>query len=200
MNTPRELLGILEDFAQKVAEHQVDRAEAVAGIRDVVREKYPDLLAALAEGWADTELDRRVKRYVGRRNKSDSAAIARKLAAQGLEQPDLDGNTVHDWFAAFADAETTVLEDHAVYVSSNLASAWRLVDSFEFREEEFELYFAASGNNASATRAQAIEALKRMPEAERRNLRAAIRARLMARRRESFDRRYGAGGGQAAEG
>jgi hypothetical protein len=199
VNTPRELLGILEDFAQKVAEHQVDRAEAVAGIRDVVRAKYPDLLAKLAEGWADTELDRRVKRYIGRRNKTDGAAMARKLAAQGLEQPDLEGNVVHDWFAAFADAETTTLEDHGVYVSSNLASAWRLVDSFEFREEEFELYFAASGNNANATRSQAIEALKRMPEPERRNLRAVIRARLMTQRRAAFDRRYGVSG-QAAEG
>ena len=49
------------------------------------------------------------------------------------------------------------------------------------------------------TREQAVDALKRMPEAKRKALRAEVKAKLAAERRAFAERRYG-GFGQAAEG
>ena len=67
MSTPRELLGIRDDLAQKVAERQLDRSDAVADLRAAV-DKYPELMGKLADDWADTEIDRGVKKYITRRN------------------------------------------------------------------------------------------------------------------------------------
>lgn len=196
MSTPRELLGIRDDLAKKVAELQLDRNEAVADLRAAVA-KHPELLDKLADDWADTEIDRGVKKYVARRNKSANAEIARKLAELGLERPTLDGDVPP--ISQDDPSYSSTLSDYADYVSANLASSWRLLKSFEDREENHEVLVAAAGGNLSATREQAVDALKRMPEAKRKALRAEVRAKLAAGRRAFSERRYG-DFGQAAEG
>lgn len=196
MSTPRELLSIRDDLAQKVAERQLDRNDAVADLRAAVA-AYPDLLDKLASDWADTEIDRGVKNYVARRNKAESAEIARKLAELGMERPMLDGSVIP--LSQEDPSYAGSLSDYGDYVTTNLASAWRLVKSFEVREEDHQLLAAAVDGNLEATREQAVDALKRMPEARRKALRASIAARLAAERREFMQQRYG-DFGQAAEG
>lgn len=197
MSTPRELLAKRDELAQRVAERELARADAIASLRAEAA-KHPELLDQLATDWAGVQIDRGVKKYVIRRNKADSAQIARDLARVGLEQPGLDGTVDHDWFTAAGRAESTTLRTDGEYVSGNLASAWRLVRSFEMRQEEHELLLAAVGDNADATRERAIEALNQMPEARQRVLRARIRARLHADRLTFVERRYSFG--EAAEG
>lgn len=196
MTTPRELLAIRDDLAKKVAERQLDRIDALADLAAAAR-KYPELLEKLADNWADTELDQGVKRYIARRNKTADAAIAKKLAELGLEQPTLDGNVIpisqHD------PSYSVVLADYGDYVSTNLASAWRLVTSFESREEDHELLVAAVGGDLRVTREQAIDALKRLPEARRQKLRVAVKAKLTTERISFVHERYREHG-QAAEG
>lgn len=196
MSTPRELLGIRDDLAKKVAERQLDRTEAVADLRAAVA-KHPELLDKLADDWADTEIDRGVKRYVGRRNKAEAAAIARKLAELGMERPTLDGNVIP--ISQEDPSYSTTLADYWDDLSERLASSRRLVKGFEVREEDHEVLLAAVDGNLSATREQAIDALKRMPEAKRKALRAATRSKLLAQREALFQQRYG-DYGQAAEG
>lgn len=197
MSTPRELLDIRDDLAKKVAERQLDRGKAVADLTAAVKATHPDLLDKLAEEWADTQIDRGVKRYVAKRNKTENAEISRKLAELGMERPTLDGNVIP--ISQDDPSYTTTLADYADYVTTNLASAWRLVKSFESREEDHEMLAAAVDGNLSATREQAVDALKRMPEAKRQALRTAIAARLSAERYAFFQQRYG-DYGQAAEG
>lgn len=196
MSTPRELLSIRDDLAQKVAELQLDRNDAVADLRAAVA-KYPDLLDKLAADWADTEIDRSVKRYIAKRNKTAGAEIVRRLAELGMEQPTLDGKVVP--VSQYDPSYKTTLADYGDYVSTNLASAWRLVKSFEGREEDHELLAEAVGGNLGATREQALDALKGMPEAKRLALRTAVEAKLSARRLAFLQRRYG-DYGQAADG
>jgi len=196
VSTPRELLSIRDDLAKKVAEHQLDRHDAVADLRAAAT-AYPELLDKLTDDWADTEIDKSVKRYVAKRNKTDGAEIARKLAELGLERPTLDGDVIP--ISQEDPSYSTTLADYADYVSVNLASSWRLLKSFEVREEDHGLLAAAADGNLSATREQAIDALKRMPEAKRKALRAGIKAKLAAERRAFTERRYGTDG-QAAEG
>ena len=196
MSTPRELLGIRDDLAKKVAERQVDRHDAVADLRAAVA-AYPELLDKLTDDWADSEIDRGVKKYIAKRDQAANAAIARKLAELGLERPTLDGQVVP--ISQDDPSYSTTLADHEDYVSVNLASAWRLVKSFETREEDNQLLKAAAGGDRSATREQAVDALKRMPEAKRKALRAEVKAKLAAERRAFAERRYG-GFGPAAEG
>ncbi len=50
MSTPRELLGIRDDLAKKVAERQLDRHDAVADLH-AAAVKYPELLGKLAGDW-----------------------------------------------------------------------------------------------------------------------------------------------------
>lgn len=196
MSTPRELLGIRDDLAKKVAERQIDRTEAVADLKAAVA-AYPELLDKMADDWADTEIDRGVKRYVAKRNKAEGAEIARKLAELGMERPTLDGGVIP--ISQEDPNYSASLADYGDYVHTNLSSAWRLVKSFETREEDHELLLAAVDWNHDATREQAVDALKRMPEAKRKALRASIAARLSAERREFMHQRYG-DFGQAAEG
>lgn len=196
MSTPRELLGIRDDLAQKVAERQLDRNEAVADLRAAVS-KYPELLDKLADDWADTEIDRGVKKYVAKRNKTDDAAIVRKLAQLGMERPTLDGDIIP--ISQYDPSWSVTLADNADYVSTNLASAWRLVKSFEAREEDHELLKAAAGGDLSVTREEALDALKCMPEAKRKALRVAVEAKLAAERHAFLQQRYG-DYGQAAQG
>lgn len=196
MSTPRELLGIRDDLAKKVAEHQIDRHDAVTALRDAVA-AYPQQLDKLTDEWADSEIDRGVKKYVARRDKAANAEIARKLAELGLERPTLDGQVVP--ISQDDPSYSSTLADDADYVSTHLASSWRLVKTFERREEDNMLLTAAAGGNSGATREQAVDALKRMPEAKRKALRAEVKAKLAAERRAFAERRYG-GFGQAAEG
>lgn len=196
MSTPRELLGIRDDLAKKVAERQLDRNEAIADLRAAVS-RHPELLAKLADDWADTEIDRGVKRYIASRNKAAAAEIARKLAELGLERPTLDGEVIP--ISEDDQSYSSTLADYDEYVRTNLASSWRLVKSFEIRQENNEVLAAAAGGNLSLTREQAVDVLKRMPEARRKALRATVRAKLAADRRAAFAERYG-DYGQAAEG
>lgn len=196
MSTPSELLGIRNDLAQKVAERQLDREQAVADLRAAVA-KYPELLDKLAEDWADTEIDRGVKRYVAKRNKTANAEITRKLAELGMERPTLDGSVPP--ISQDDPSYSSTLADYADYIDVNLASSWRLLKSFEVREEDHALLVAAAGGNLALTREQAVDALKRMPEGKRKALRMEVRAKLSAERRAFTERRYGADG-QAAEG
>lgn len=196
MSTPRELLGIRDDLAQKVAERQLDRPDAVADLRAAVA-AYPELLDKLADDWADTEIDRGVKKYVASRNKTANAKIARKLAELGMERPTLDGEVVP--ISQDDESYSSTLADYGDYLSANLGSSWRLLKSFESREEDHEVLVTAAGGNLSVTREQAVDALKRMPEAKRKALRMEVRAKLSAERRAFTERRYGADG-QAAEG
>lgn len=196
MSTPRELLSIRDDLAIKVAERQLDRPDAVADLRAAAR-KYPELLDKLADDWADTEIDRGVKRYVARRNKAAAAEIARKLAELGLERPTLDGSVIP--ISQDDPSYSSTLADYGDYVSTNLASAWRLVKSFEIREEDHEVLAAATGGDLSVTREQAVDSLKRMPEAKRQALRVGVKAKLSAERLSFVQQRYG-DYGQAAEG
>lgn len=196
MSTPRELLAIRDDLAQKVAERQLDRAAAAADLRTAAA-RYPELLDKLAIDWADTEIDRGVKRYVGRRNKVADAKIARRLAELGMERPTLDGDVIP--ISREDPSYSTTLADYAEYVSSNLASSRRLVKSFESREEDHEMLKAAAAGNMGATREQALDALKRLPEGKRRMLRMQVRATLAAERIAAFERQYNALD-QAAEG
>ena len=196
MSTPRELLGIRDDLAKKVAELQIDRDDAVADLRAAVT-KYPELLDKLADDWADNEIDRGVKRYIAKRNKTEDAAIARKLAELGMERPTLDGSIVP--ISQYDPTYSATLADYADYVGTNLASAWRLVKSFESREEDHELLAEAVGGDLSITREKALDALKAMPETKRKALRMAVEATLAARRIVFLQQRYG-DYGQAAEG
>lgn len=196
MSTPRELLGIRDDLAKKVAERQLDRTEAVADLRAAVG-TYPELLDKLADDWADTEIDRGVKRYVAKRNKSENAEIVRDLARLGLERPTLDGSLIP--VSQEDPSYSSTLADYGDYVRTNLASSWRLVKSFEVREEDHELLAEAAGGNLGMTREQAVDALKRMPEAKRQMLQMTVRAKLLAERRDFMQQRYG-DYGQAAEG
>lgn len=196
MSTPRELLGIRDDLAKKVAEHQLDRNEAVADLRAAVAE-FPGLLDKLADDWADTEIDRGVKRYLDKRNKSEDAAIVRKLAALGMSRPMLDGTVPP--ISEYDGSYKSTLADHAGYLSTNLASSWRLLRSFEVREEDHELLVSAVNGNLTVTREQAVDALRRLPEAKRKALGLEVKAKLSAERRAFAENRYGAGG-QAAEG
>ncbi|MGH6656554.1 MAG: hypothetical protein ACRDVE_15285 [Actinocrinis sp.] len=196
MSTPRELLGIRDDLAQKVAERQIDRADAVADLKAAAG-RHPELLDKLADDWADTEIDRGVRKYAARRDKTANAAITRKLAELGMERPTLDGDVV-----PIGDDDPSyrvTLATYGDYVTVNLASSRRLVKSFEVREEDHEVLKAAAGGKVSVTREQALDALKRLPEGKRRMLRMQIRARLATERIEAFERRYDAYG-QAAEG
>lgn len=196
MTTPRELLGVRNDLAEKVAERQIDRAVAVAELRAEVS-KYPELLGKLADDWADTEIDKGVKRWVARRNKTDDAAIVRKLAELGLERPTLDGDVIP--ISQYDPNYSVTLADYRDYLSTNLASAWRLVTSFETREEDNELLTEAADGNLAVTREQALDALKRLPDAKRKALRTTARAKLSAERSTFLQQRYG-DYGQAAEG
>lgn len=196
MSTPRELLGIRDDLAKKVAEHQLDRSAAVADLRDAVS-KYPDLLDKLADDWADVELDRGVKKYVRNRNKAANAEIVRKLAELGMEQPALDGEVPP--ISEYDESYKTTLADHADYVSTYLASFWRGVKSFERKEEDHEVLVAAVEGDLSVTREQAVDALKSLPEGKRKMLRLQVKAKLSAERRASAERRY-SDYGHAAEG
>jgi len=196
MSTPRELLSVRDDLAKKVAERQLDRHDAVADLRAAVSE-YPELLDKLADDWADTEIDRGVKRYLSKRNKAEAATIARKLAELGMEQPDLNGDVTP--ISEYDSDYKATLADYGDYVSVNLASAWRLVKSFENREEDQELLIAAVDGNQSVTREQALDALKAMPEAKRKALRTAVTANLATERGAFLRQRYG-DYGQAAEG
>jgi hypothetical protein len=196
VSTPRELLGIRDDLAKKVAERQLDRHDAVADLH-AAAVKYPDLLDKLADDWADTEIDRGVKRYVARRDKIAAAAIARKLAEAGLEQPDLDGEVVP--ISLDDPSYSSTLADYGDYVCTNLASAWRLVNSFERREEDHGVLIGAAGGDLNLTREQAVDALKRLPDAKRQALRTLVKAKLSVERLTFLQQRYG-GNGQAAEG
>lgn len=197
MSTPRELLGIRDDLAQKVAERQLDRNDAVADLRTAIA-KYPEMLDKLTDDWADNEIDRGVKKYVARRNKADDAAIAKRLAELGMEAPTLDGEVIP--ISQQDPSYSITLADHAEYVSTNLAGAWRLVLSFERKEEDHELLAAAvDGDLRSFTREQALNVLKRLPEAKRRALRTTVKAELAAERSAFVQQRYG-DYGQAAEG
>lgn len=196
MSTPRELLGIRDDLAKGVAERRLDRHEAVADLRAAAR-KYPELLDKLADDWADNEIDRGVKRYVARRNKTEDAAIVRKLAELGMERPTLDGSVVP--ISEYDPSYSITLADYGDYLSTNLASSWRLVKSFEGREEDHELLTEAVNGNLSVTREQALDALKCMPEARRQALRTVVKAKLSADRSAYLQQRYG-DYGHAAEG
>lgn len=196
MSTPRELLGIRDDLAKKVAERQLDRTNAVADLKAAVA-AYPELLDKLAVDWADTEIDRGVKRYVAKRNKAEGAEIARKLAELGMERPTLEGGVIP--ISQEDPNYSATLADYGDYVRTNLASAWRLVKSFETREEDHELLVAAVGGDTAATREQAVDALKRLPEGKRQALRATVATMLSAERQVFMQQRYG-DYGQAAEG
>jgi hypothetical protein len=196
MSTPRELLGIRDDLAQKVAEGQLDRLAAVADLRTAIS-KYPEQLDKLADDWADTAIDRAVKRYIAKRNNGADAEIIRKLAELGLERPTLDGDVIP--ISQYDPSYSITLADNADYVSANLASAWRLVTSFERREADNELLAAAVDGNRSVTREQALDALKCMPEAKRQALRTLIKAKLSVERAVFLQQRYGEHG-HAAEG
>lgn len=196
MSTPRELLGIRDDLAKKVAEHQIDRNDAIADLRDAMR-AYPEQQEKIEADWADVEIDRGVKKYIGRRNKAANAEITRKLAELGMERVTLDGRV--DPISEDDPSYSSTLADYADYVSVNIASSWRLLKSFEVREENHEVLVAATGGTLSATREQAVDALKRMPEAKRKALRSEVRAKLSAERQAFTERRYGTGS-QAAEG
>ena len=196
MTTPRELLSIRDDLAKKVAERQLDRNEAVADLCAAVR-NYPDQLEKLADDWADTEIDRSVKRYVAKRNKAAAAAIIRKLAELGMEQPTLEGDVIP--ISQDDPSYSTTLADHEDYISTNLASSWRLLSSFERREEDHELLVAAVDGERNLTREQAVDALKEMPSARRQMLRTSVKAKLAAERQAFLQHRYGTYG-QAAEG
>jgi hypothetical protein len=196
VSTPRELLGIRDDLAEKVAERQLDRNAAVADLRAAVS-KYPELLDKLADDWADTAIDRGVKKCIARRNKTADAAIVRRLAELGLERPTLDGDVIP--ISQYDPNYSITLADYADYMSTNLASAWRLVKSFESREGDHELLTAAVDGDLSVTRERALDALKCMPEAKRKALRTAVEAKLSAERSIFLQQRYG-DYGQAAEG
>lgn len=196
MTTPRELLRIRDDLAQKVAEHQLDRNDAVADLRAAVS-AYPEQIDKLADDWADTEIDRGVKKYVAKRNKAEGAEIARTLAKLGMERPTLDGDVIP--ISQDDPSYSTTLGDYADYVSSNLASSWRLIKSFEVRQEDHEILVAAVGGDLNATREQAVDALKRMSESKRNALRTLILAKLAVDRLAFLQQRYG-DYGQAAEG
>lgn len=195
MNTPSDLLAVLNDLAKRVAERQLAEADAIANLKHVLR-KYPKVRDKWTEERATAELDKRVKRHRDKRNAAANAAIARKLAEAGLEQPDFDGTVTP--ISEYDPAYSSTLLDYGVYLSTNLSSAWRLVKSFEGREETHEMLMEATGGNVALTREQAIDILKRMPEGERQNLRAAVRRRLAAERRTAFEQRNGTYG-QAAE-
>lgn len=196
MTIPRELLGVRNDLAEKVAERQIDRAVAVAELRAEVS-NYPEMLDKLTDDWADTEIDKGVKRYVARRNKTDDAAIVRRLAELGLERPTLDGDVIP--ISQYDPSYSVTLADYGDYMSTNLASAWRLVKSFENREGDHELLTAAVDGDLSITRERALDALKCMPEAKRKALRIEVEAKLSAERSAFLQERYG-DYGQAAEG
>jgi hypothetical protein len=196
VSTPRELLGIRDDLAKKVAERQLDRHDAAVDLR-AAASKYPELLDKLADDWADNEIDRSVKRYVARRNKAAAAEITRKLAELGLERPTLDGDVIP--ISQDDPSYSSTLADYDSYVSANLASAWRLVSSFESKEEDHEILVAAVGASLSATREQAVDSLKRMPEAKRQALRMTVKEELSRERHSFVQQRYG-DYGQAAEG
>lgn len=196
MSTPRELLGIRDDLAKKVAEHQLDRPDAVADLRAAAT-AYPALLDKLADDWADNEIDRGVKRYVARRNKAASAEIARKLAELGMENPTLDGEVRP--ISEDDESYAKTLGAYREYVSTYKDSSRRLVKSFERREEDNEVLIEAAGGNLAVTREQAVDALKRMPEARRKALRARVLAKLAAERAAYLRENYG-DFGQAAEG
>lgn len=189
MSTPRELLGIRDELAQKVAERQLDRNDAVADLRAAIA-KYPELLDKLADDWADNEIDRGVKKYVTRRNKNADAAIVRKLAALGMSRPMLDGTVPP--ISEYDESYKTTLGDYADYLSTNLASSWRMLKSFEVREEDHELLVAAMDGNLGVTREQAVDALRCLSEAKRKVLRAEVKTKLSVERRAFAERRYAA--------
>ena len=197
MKTPRELLGIRDDLAQKVAERQLDRHDAAADLRAAVA-KYPELLDELADDWADTQIDRSVNRYITKRNKIADAEIARKLAELGLENPTLDGDVTP--ISDLDPRYSRTLADCEEEVSTSNAGAWRWVKSAERAENEHEVLKAAVDGDLSLTREQATDALKRMPEAKRKKLLAEVRTRLSMERRAYAEQRYGGGFGHAAEG
>jgi hypothetical protein len=194
--TPRELLGIRDDLAKRVAELRLDRNDAVADLRVAVS-KYPELLDKLADDWADTEIDRGVKRYVARRNKTEDAAIVRKLAELGMERPTLDGDVIP--ISQYDPSYSVTLADYSDYVSTNLAGAWRLVTSFERREGDHAFLTAAVGGDLSVTREQAVAAVARTPEAKRKALRLLVEAALAVERIAFLQQRYG-DYGHASEG
>jgi hypothetical protein len=196
VSTPGDLLAVLNDLAKRVAERQLAESDAIANLKHVLR-KYPQVRDKWTEERATAELDKRVKRHRDKGNAAANAAIARKLAEMGLESPMLDG-TVPSISEDDPSYSNTLL-DYGVYLSTNLSSAHRLVKSFESREEAHEMLMEAVGGNVGLTREQAVEVLKRMPEDERRNLRASVRKRLAAERRTAFEQRNGTYG-QAGEG
>ena len=196
MSTPREVIRALRDTAKRVAERQLDEIDAVASVRGIVRENYPELPTNLVDGWIATELYRRIRVYEGRRDKKDAAAIARKLAKLGLEQPLLDGttppvDTAKRLDRAAGSATSTTLAVDADYVSGRVDSAWRLVESAETLEEQHECRVAAVDGNLGVTRAKAEEVLNQMGAARRRQLEASVRTSLAANRHEAVVRRYG---------
>lgn len=196
MKTPRELLSIRDDLAQKVAEHQLDRQEAKADLR-AAADKYPGLADDLKDGWADVELDKGIRQYKSKRDKAAAADIVRRLAEIGMEAPTLDGEVAlisHDdksYLRTLADFGNDVEED--------IASAWRWVRSRERQQDRHEILVAAAGANMNLTREQALTILKFMPEDERRALIRRVKAQLSAGRRQFAQERYGFGA-QAAEG
>lgn len=196
MSTPREVIRALRDTAKRVAEDQLDEIDAVASMRSIVRENYPELPGSLVDGWIATELYRRIRAYEVRRDKKDAAAIARTLAKLGQEQPFLDGTTPPVDTAKKLDraaglATSTTLAVDADYVSGRVDSAWRLVESAETLEEQHECRVAAVDGNLGITRAKAEEVLNQTAAGPRRQLEASVRATLAANRSDAAWRRYG---------
>ena len=91
------------------------------------------------------------------------------------------------------------MADNAEYVTTNLASSWRLVKSFEVRQDDHEFLAAAVDGDLSVTKEQALDALKCLPEAKRKALRLEVAAKLSVERSAFLQQRYG-DYGQAAEG
>jgi hypothetical protein len=196
VSTPRELLGIRDDLAKKVAEGQLDRHDAVATLRDAVA-TYPEQMDKLADDWADTELDRSVKKYLAKRNKSDNAEIVRKLAELGMEAPTLDGEVIP--ISEYDESYKVTLGDRREWLDTNIASAWRLLSSFERREMDNEVLLRAVGADGSLTGEQALDILKGLPDVKRKTIRMEVEAEMDAKRRLFLRRRYG-DYGQVAEG
>ena len=196
MSTPGDLLAVLNDLAKRVAERQLAETDALANLKHALQ-KYPQVREQWTEERATAELDKRVKRHRDRGNKAADAAIARKLAELGMERPTLDGDVVpsSDYDAGYK----RTLGDREDEVSTHLAGAWRLINSFERQQEENEILKAAADGNAGLTGEQAVGALARLPEAKRQKLIMEVKANLAAERRAYAEQRYGGGFGHASE-
>lgn len=196
MSTPRELLAKRDELAQRVAEGELGRTDAIATLQADAT-KHPELLGKLAADWADVQIDRGIKKYERNRDKKAFAQMLRDLAERGQEAPRLDGTVPK--ISAYDETYGRTLADEAGEINKDLAAAWRWVKSRERDQERHEQLVMAAGGNMDLTKEQALDRLKMMPEEKRRSLIRTVKAELLAERLDFALDRY-RGSRQAAEG